>query len=341
MKIGFKIVLKILAAIFCAGFILFFVYFFIGQPKPAEKIIWGVNFSQKHSEKMGLDWKKNYLALLDDLKVKRIKIAAHWDLIEPKDDKYYFDDLDWQIQQAEEKGAKLLLVIGMKTSRWPECHIPDWAKNLGKKQQQEEILELLKEFVLRYRERNSILSWQVENEPLFPFGECPWTDKEFLKKEIVLVKSLDQEKKPVIISVSGELSFWLEAARLGDVVGTSMYKKVWSPELKMYFNLPYPPIYYWRKALLIKKIFKKEIICVELQTEPWGPELLYYSPIFEQEKTMNLEQFRKNVEFAKKTGLNEFYLWGAEWWYWLKEKQNKPEIWEEAKKLFKNYKINN
>jgi hypothetical protein len=48
---------------------------------------------------------------------------------------------------------------------------------------------------------------------------------------------------------------------------------------------------------------------------------------------MNLEKFRKNIEFAKKTGLDEFYLWGAEWWYWLKEKQNQPEIWKEAKKL--------
>ena len=52
---------------------------------------------------------------------------------------------------------------------------------------------------------------------------------------------------------------------------------------------------------------------------------------------MNLEQFKKNIEFAKKTGLKEFYLWGAEWWYWMKEKQNKPEIWNEAKKLFQDY----
>ena len=24
----------------------------------------------------------------------------------------------------------------------------------------------------------------------------------------------------------------------------------------------------------------------------------------------------------------------ATWWYWMKEKQNQPEIWDEAKKLF-------
>lgn len=26
----------------------------------------------------------------------------------------------------------------------------------------------------------------------------------------------------------------------------------------------------------------------------------------------------------------------TEWWFWLKEKQGKPEIWNEAKKLFAN-----
>jgi len=73
---------------------------------------------------------------------------------------------------------------------------------------------------------------------------------------------------------------------------------------------------------------------VELQAEPWGEKLLYDSPLEEQEKTMNLEQFKYNIEFARNTGISEFYLWGAEWWFWMKEKQDSPEIWNEAKKLF-------
>ena len=192
---------------------------------------------------------------------------------------------------------------------------------------------MLEKIVLRYRDRASILAWQVENEPFFPFGECPWRDKKFLKKEIELVKSLDLER-PVIISDTGELSFWTRAARYGDIIGITMYKKVYSPELRSYIPLPYPPVFYWRKTLLINKIFKREVICVELQAEPWGPALLYESPLEEQKKTMNLEEFRKNIAFAKKTGLDEFYLWGAEWWYWMKEKNNESETWEEAKKLF-------
>ena len=324
-----KIILSIL--IF---FLLVIIFFFVGQTKPAEKIIWGVNFSQKHSEFLGLDWQKNYLALIDDLGVKNIKLATYWDLIEPEKDEYRFEDLDWQIKTAEEKEVNLLLVIGMKTPRWPECHIPQWAKELSKERQQEKILDLVETIVLRYRDSKAINMWQVENEPFFPFGDCLWVDKDFLKKEIELVKSLDYQNRKILISDSGEGSFWIQAAKLGDIIGTTMYRKVWVRQLATYITYPFPPIFYWRKAKIIEKLFDKEVICVEMQAEPWGPALLYDSPLEEQEKTMNLEQFRENIEFARKTGLKEFYLWGSEWWYWLKEKQNQPEIWQEAKKLF-------
>ena len=335
VRFNSKRFLKYSLLVLLALFLLFLGYLFIGSPEPAEKINWGVNFSQKHSEKLGLDWKENYLALLDDLGVKRIKVAAHWDLIEPREGEYEFKDLDWQIGEADKRGAKILLVIGMRTTRWPECHIPEWAANLEKEKQQEKILRMLQETVSRYKDEDSIWAWQVENEPFFPFGNCPWADKKFFKKEIDLVKSLDSQKRPIVVSDSGEGSFWIQAARFGDMVGTTMYKKVWFRQLGFYIHYPFPPVFYWRKALFIKKIFGKEVICVELQAEPWGPALLYDSPLEEQEKTMNLEQFKKNIDFAKKTGLKEFYLWGAEWWFWLKEKQNKPEIWEEAERLFK------
>ena len=310
-------------------------YLFIGKPPQAGKITWGVNFSQKHAELLGLDWRETYSALLDDLGVKNLKVAAQWDLIESEKDEYNFEDLDWQIQKADEKGAKLLLVIGMKTGRWPECHIPDWAKNFSEEEQQKEILELLEIIILKYRGSTPVIwAWQVENEPFFPFGECPWVDKKFLEEEIKLVKNLDPLKRQVVISDSGEGSFWIQSARLGDIVGTTMYKKVWFRQLGIYVSYPIPPTFYWRKAQIVKKIFNKKVIVIELQAEPWGPTLLYKSSLAEQEKTMNLEKFKYNIEFAKKTGLDTFYLWGGEWWYWLKEKQNRPEIWQEAKKLF-------
>ena len=311
-----------------------FGYFFIGSAPKTEKIQWGVNFSQKQAELLGLDWKENYSALIDDLGIKNIKLATYWNLIEKKEGEYDFSDLDWQVKTAEEKGVKLLFVIGMKTPRWPECHIPDWLKNSDKKEQQDKILNLIGEIVLRYKDSSAIEMWQVENEPFFPFGECPWVDKDFLKEEIAKVHSLDKQGRPVVISDSGEGSLWIQAARFGDIVGTTMYKKVWFRQFKAYVNYPFSPVFYYRKAQIIKQIFNKDVICVELQAEPWGPRLLYDSPLEEQEKTMNLERFQENIEFAEKTGLKEFYLWVGEWWYWMKEKQNKPEIWEETKILF-------
>jgi len=74
---------------------------------------------------------------------------------------------------------------------------------------------------------------------------------------------------------------------------------------------------------------------VELQAEPWGPVLMYDLPLKEQNKTMNLERFKKVIQFAKGTGEDSFYLWGAEWWYWMKTRQFQPEIWEEAQKVFR------
>jgi hypothetical protein len=308
-------------------------FFFVGKTPQQEKIIWGTTFSQKHAQDLGLNWQKTYLSILDDLQVKHLRLIAYWDLIEPQNNEYYFNDLDWQIEQAEKQNAKIILVAGLKTPRWPECHEPEWIKKSSPESKDREILEYIETVVNRYKSNNSIIAWQIENEPFFTFGECPKIDKNFLEQEINLVKSLDSNRK-IIITDSGSSSFWFKPAQLGDIVGISIYEKVWFHEIKNYIRYPFPPIFYQRKALIINKIFDKNVICVELQAEPWGPTLLYNSPLKEQEKTMNLEQFKKNIEFAKNTGLKQHYLWGAEWWYWLKIKQNNDKIWNEAKKLF-------
>ena len=330
MRRGIKITLLIGALLFLCAIL----YFFLGQAPQQKNIIWGVNFSQQHADNLGLDWKKTYTAILDDLEVKNIKLIINWDRIHIKKDDYYFNDLDWQIQQAEEYGVKVIMVIGMKTGRWPECHIPEWVKPLPEEDRQTFLLNYLEKTVRRYKDSPAIFAWQIENEPFFSFGECPKINKEFIEREIRFVKSLDDTEKPVIISDSGEASLWLRPAKIGDIVGVTMYRKVWFHELGFYFSEPFPPLSYWLKARIVKWFYNKDVQCVELQAEPWGPVLLYDLPLEEQQKTMNLEKFGQNIEFAKKTGFKDFYLWGAEWWYWLKEKHNDPAIWNEAKKLF-------
>lgn len=330
MKIFKKIL--ILLSIF---FLIFVSFFFIGEALKAEENVFGVTFSPKYAQKLGLNWQETYLALLDELEVKKLRIVLHWDLLEPQRGEYNFDDTDWMLDEAEKRGAGIILIAGMKTPRWPECHIPLWAVDIGKEKQQEAILEEIEKVILRYKDRENITHWQVENEPSLRFGECPWYDKEFFLKEVELVRRLDP-KRPILVTESGELSFWFGAAKTGDVVGTTMYRQTWWHRAGgLYIKYPLPPVHYWRKAQLIKWFFGKEVICVELQAEPWGPVPVYHGlSLEEQEKSMNLKKFRENIEYAKRTGLRTFYLWGAEWWFWLKVKHNNPDIWNEARELF-------
>jgi len=324
-------ILVILIVIFC--------YFFVGKVPISENITWGVDFSQMQTKNLGLNWKETYSAMIDDLGVKNIKIHTQWDWVEGEKDVYYFDDIDWQLEESKNKGVKIIYVLGMKSGRWPECHIPAWADSLTEQQQKDELLNYIKEVVLRYKDNDVIINWQVENEPLFKFGKCPnWYYKsdDFLNKEIALVKSLDPSRQ-IIISDSGEQSSWFKAAKNADIVGITMYREVWahvSDGWGFYFKSFLSPITYSRKALLINKIFGKDVMCIELQAEPWVSRPFYNVPISEQSRSMNLEIFKKNVEYAKNTGLDKFYFWGVEWWYWMKTTQNHPEIWNEAKTLF-------
>ena len=314
--------------------LLFVSWLFVGKAPQPENIIWGTAFSQKQSEDLGLSWRDNYLAMLDDLGVSNLKLIAYWDLIEPNDDEYSFEDLDFQVEEAEKRNVEVVLTVGRKVPRWPECHIPRWATGVSEEKQEEEVLEMIRKVVSRYDDRDSIWAWQVENEPFFNFGECPEITKEFLEEEIRLVKSIDSKNRPVIISDSGSNRFWFKTAGLGDIVSISLYRKVWFSELGSYVKYPFPPVFYWRKSQIVDKLFGKKVICGELQAEPWGSTLIQYLPIEEHKETMDLEKFQENIDFAKKTGFDQFYLWGSEWWYWLKVKHDQPEIWEEAKKLF-------
>ena len=339
-----KRIIKILIfflAIFSILLVVVFCYFFVGKAPVVKNITWGVDFSQMQAESLKLNWKETYLAIINDLGVKSIKLHTQWDWVEGKQGSYYFDDIDWQLSQANIKGVKIIYVVGMKSGRWPECHAPTWLSSLSKDQQQLELLKYIKTVVLRYKDNPVITDWQVENEPFFKFGECPawyYDNGKFLEKEVALVKSLDNSRQ-IIISDSGEQSSWFRAAKIADIVGITMYREVWAHVADgwgFYLKSFLSPVTYWRKALLIKKIFGKNVIGIELQAEPWTSKPFYDVLLSEQEKTMNLEIFKKNVEYAKETGLDKFYFWGVEWWYWMKTTQNQPEIWNEAQKLFQS-----
>lgn len=308
----------------------------LGKAPVSEDISWGVTFSEKYARDLELDWQEAYLALFDDLGVEKVRIPIYWDLVEKEKGNFNFENVDWMMEQAQERNIQVIPVVGMRVPRWPECHIPSWAEEMQKEVQQEHILKKIEGVVSRYRDYENIEYWQVENEPfLTTFGECPWFDKDFLEKELELVREIDPET-PILISESGELSTWFKSARMADIVGVSIYRQNWWHAVGGgYYSYPITPVHYFRKANIVKRFFDKEVICVELQAEPWGPAPTFIISLEEQEKSMDIVRFRENIEYAKNTGFSTYYLWGAEWWYWMKEKHGDDVYWEEAKLLFR------
>lgn len=304
------------------------------EDKP-EEIIYGMSFNTMYANELGLNWRETYDAILDDLGVRHLRLAAHWPMIEPVRDTYNYTELDYQLMRAEEVGADVVLAVGRRLPRWPECHVPDWAAGLSWEEQKAEILEQITEVVTRYKDKSAIKYWQVENEPyleVFAKEHCGEFDEDFLLEEIALVKELDPSR-PVLVTDSGNLGLWMGPYRHGDAFGTSVYVHFWNPEIGQFKTL-LPPWFYRVKANLMALLFgEKEVFLIELSAEPWLLEPITDVDIETQYSRMDITKLEDIIAYAEATHLEKQYLWGAEWWYWLKDKGH-PEMWEFGRELF-------
>ena len=311
-----------------------FVTWLAYKPAP-EQITYGMSFNTMYARELGLDWKETYDAILGELGVRHLRLAAHWPMIEPVKDIYNFEELDYQMREAEKVNATVVLAVGRRLPRWPECHIPVWAREKSWEDQKMEIRDYIDAVVTRYKDSPVIQYWQVENEPylsLFAYEYCGAFDESFLEEEIARVKSLDPNH-PVLVTDSGNLGTWAGAYRHGDAFGTSVYVYFWNPELGQ-FKTFLPPWFYRAKEKAIALWYgKKPTMLIELSAEPWLVEPVINVPIATQYTRMDVEKFNSILEYARGTHYDTQFLWGAEWWYWLKQ-QNENAMWERGKELF-------
>lgn len=310
--------------------------FFLSRDYSDDRpIIYGASFSRLHSDDLKLNWKETYQAMLHDLGIRYFRFAAHWTYTEPRKDAYDFETLDYQIAEAEKNNAHVILAVGRRVPGWPECHTPSWAQSLSVEQQQEKTLALITAVVERYKSSSAIEYWQVENEPyltLFAEEHCGGSlDEKFLQKEIDLVHQLDPARK-VILTDSGELSTWYRPYRRGDAFGTSIYLYIWNGLGKIRY--PVVPGFFRLKHNLVQLLFgHKESFVIELSAEPWLPGPTLEFPIETQLDRMGPDKLQEMISFGRKTGFDRQYLWGVEWWYWMKS-QGHPELWNIGKATF-------
>jgi len=328
---------KIISIIIIVIAAIFILFFYLANREVPKKIEYGVSFNTMYARELNLDWKKVYDSILEDLGVKKLRLAAHWNIIEPEKDKYNFKELDYQIKKAKENNASIVLGIGRRLPRWPECHVPGWAIDMSWEEQKEEIKSYIETVVERYKDEKHIEMWQVENEPyltVFAKEHCGDLDEDFLQEEIDLVKSLDDTRE-VLITDSGNLGTWINPYKKGDRFGTSVYVYLWNPDIGPFKSF-LTPSFYRAKISLMEILFgKKESYLIELSLEPWLLQPVVETAKSTQLERMNIDKFREIIAFAKETRFERQYLWGAEWWYFMKE-HDYPDFWDEAKNIYKN-----
>lgn len=303
----------------------------------------GASFIPAYAESLGLDAKETMDAMLGELGIKHLRLVSYWNQLEPAEGQYDFSLLDWQFEKAEAAGAKISLSLGLRQPRWPECHMPDWAKNLSGGpsvgQWQEKLKDFMTEVVNRYKKSPALESYQLENE-YFLRGfspECTDFSRERLVDEYNLVKRLDPYH-PVIVARSNNALGFPIGEPTPDEFGISIYKRVWDANLtKRYLEYPFPAWFYGFLAGTQKLTKGKDMVIHELQAEAWPPngQSIKETPLAEQNKSINAERLEARFEYGIDTGMREIYLWGAEYWYHRLVVLDDPSLWNVARQEFK------
>lgn len=330
-----KILLFVVLGVIGAGVIFYFVTWY-GFRSERSDINWGVTFSPVMVRQLGLDVRGAYESTLFALGAKIIRIPVYWEEIEPEQGKYDFSDYDYFVSRAKNADAKLLLVMGRKLPRIPECHMPFWAYYLSEKDQEDAVLAMMKTVVERYRESPNISAWQVENEPFRAYGSDCAEDKisvGHIEKEVALVRSLDS--RSVMLTDSGAQWWWFPSLKYADILGISMnFQSRNGVAKKPYFS--FGPGFYAFKAKFFGWWYpQKKIIVSELEMEPRGFNFLPGLGMEGELRFIDQVEFRRRISYARRAGFETYYFEGVEWWYWLRTAKGSPDLWDQAGTLFK------
>lgn len=299
----------------------------------SESWEFGVSFSLHRASELNLDKKRLLEAALYELGFRRFRLMSYWNIHEQIQGSYDFTELDWQLDMIAEAGGKVSLCLGKRQPRWPECHMPEWAKKLPKEGWYEALFAYVKTVVLRYKNHPALDSWQLENEALLKsFGHCEDNDysHERLRTEFQIVKKADPNHQ-IIMTLSDSWGIPFKRPK-PDKYAMSLYR-ITLKNNGMYSSSKRPALFYRLRAWLIMHFKRRGTFIHELQAEPWLKNSLPTHSVQEQLQRFNTTNLKNNVVFAQRTGMRPIDLWGLEWWYWLKTVHQQDEIWLAVRQL--------
>lgn len=307
------------------------------QGKPLQQ---GVSFIPDYAQSLGVDPKATMDGLLG-IGVKQFRLVSYWSDMEQQPGQYDFSQLDWQFQKAEAAHAKVILTVGLRQPRWPECHAPNWVNiNQPDSQWQPQLESFMKAVINRYKDSPSLQSYQLENEYFLKgFGICTNFDRQRLISEYNLVKQTDPGH-PIVVGRSNNAIGLPLGQPQPDEFSISVYKRVWDAGVThRYIEYPYPAWYYGFLAGLQKIVTGKDMMIGELQAEAWPPQgqTIQETSLAEQNKSLNAERLADRFQYGRATGMRSMDLWGAEYWYYRKVNLHDPSLWNVAKQEFSQH----
>jgi hypothetical protein len=329
--------------------------------RPRGATLLGISFRTPQVEAFRLEGPATLQTLLS-YPFQLIRLGAYWNRIEPEAGDFDTTELDWQIEAAERAGKQIILAVGaVKTFGYPEFFVPGhWQEqplregSLVRPVTHPTLLRGATRFITRvvrrYRNRDSIVAWQLEHEAVDPLGvEHTWRlAEQFVERELEALRDADPSR-PVMMngflptSSAVRLSQWWRtrdqgdslavAARLADVVGIDYYPRHALGSLgprTLYLagaDLPWQAASRERQFNGIRARGKRLMVS-EGQAEPWetmttppnpGRQAMYSCP---PEKLVG--NYNAAIGWSRpEDPIYAYLFWGAEYWV-LRERSGDP-----------------
>jgi hypothetical protein len=320
--------------------------------RPRGRTRLGFSFRPRQVGAFGLDGPATLDALLA-YSFDVVRVAAYWSHIEPKAGRFDTRELDWQLEAIERAGKQAIVSVGaVKNFGYPEFFVPE--HQLHRRLAEGSLVgpsthadllagatRFIQRIVERYRDRTSIVAWQLEHEAVDPLGvEHSWRlAVDFVQRELEALRAADSTR-PVMMngflptSSVVRLSQWWAtrdqgdslavATRLADIVGIDYYPRhaLFALGRRTVYldggNLP------WQRSLtrtILEGVSKqaKRLMVSEGQAEPWEAVTLPPNPeeraIFSCRPEDVIRNYNVAMEWAAYgEPIYAYLFWGAEYW---------------------------
>lgn len=329
----------------------------------AYRPLYGVSYSFEQAGWYGLDLRKSYAALLDQVKVDWVRLPFFWDLMVDESGNLKIDDLKFAIEEAQRRNIKIIVAIGAKVPYYPEFHLPSDVKaqlKFGETISSQhkiapEILAVDKKVVSELATYDNIAYWQVENEPFLGNVNGLKISPDLIAEEVRVVRESDPLKRPIILNhpagwfLDNDWKKLLPILRQGDVFATNAYFKTQGIDLVSFklagseFHIPWPKSFIWpvQSWLFLSPNFASikrqvenngnDLWVLEMQSEPY---IRKKTDAAASKFSFTPGDIKLGNNFLKSYGIKSVGLWGAHFWQY--KQANGDNSWINAVKSITN-----